>query len=181
MKNLITLAIVIVTTASLTAQKINWISMDAALEAQKADPRPIFIDMYTEWCGPCKMLDRNTFQNSDVAAYINKHYYAVKFNAEGNEDVVYKGQSFTNPSYDPAKAKRRNSQHQLTRHLGVRAYPTIVFMDEAGDLLTNVKGYRTPQQLELYIKIFANGDYKKFKTQEEFSTYSNNFKPQFKG
>ena len=41
------------------------------------------MDMYTVWCGPCKMLDKNTFHNKDVADYINKYYYAVKFNAEG--------------------------------------------------------------------------------------------------
>lgn len=179
MKYLITITLFVFTIQTLTAQKINWLTMDAALEAQKQDPRPIMIDMYTNWCGPCKMLDRNTFQNKDVASYINKNYYAVKFNAEGNEEVLYAGQKFTNPSYDPAKANRRNSAHQFTRYMSVSAYPTIVFLDEGAELLTAIKGYRTPQQLELYVKIFANGDYKNFKTQEEFSAYSKSFKPQF--
>ena len=45
---------------NLTAQEINWMSLEEALEAQKTSPKKIFIDAYTVWCGPCKMLDRNT-------------------------------------------------------------------------------------------------------------------------
>ena len=72
---------------SLTAQEINWMTLDEAVEAQKTTPKKIMMDAYTIWCGPCKMLDKNTFHNKDVADYVNKNYYAVKFNAEGNENV----------------------------------------------------------------------------------------------
>ena len=41
------------------------------------------MDIYTDWCGPCKLMDKNTFQNPDVAQYLNNNFYAVKFNAEG--------------------------------------------------------------------------------------------------
>ena len=59
---------------NITAQEINWMSLEEALEAQKTAPKKIFIDAYTVWCGPCKMLDRNTFKNEDVVKYINKNY-----------------------------------------------------------------------------------------------------------
>ena len=57
------------------------------------NPKKIFIDAYTVWCAPCKMLDKNTFANKDVANYINKNYYAVKFNAEGNETIKFDGKT----------------------------------------------------------------------------------------
>ena len=63
------------------AQKIEWMTLAQAMEAQKAEPKKIFMDVYTDWCGPCKLLDKNTFQNPDVSSYISEHYYAVKFNA----------------------------------------------------------------------------------------------------
>ena len=66
------------------SQEIKWISLEDAVYLQEAAPRNIIIDMYTKWCGPCKLLDRNTFANKDVAKYINDNFYAVKFNAEGN-------------------------------------------------------------------------------------------------
>ena len=102
---------------SLLSQEIKWISLEDAVYLQEAAPRNIIIDMYTNWCGPCKLLDRNTFANKDVAKYINDNFYAVKFNAEGNDIVNFKGYTFENPNYDPAKANRRNSSHLSLIHI----------------------------------------------------------------
>ncbi|TYA64899.1 thioredoxin family protein, partial [Seonamhaeicola marinus] len=93
---------------------------------QKKTPKKIMMDVYTNWCGPCKMLDRNTFQNQQVANYVNEHYYAVKFNAEGNDQITFDGKTFSNPNYNPANANRRNSPHELSRYFQIQAYPTIV-------------------------------------------------------
>lgn len=168
-------------TLNTTAQKINWVTLSEALELQKKTPKKIMMDVYTNWCGPCKMLDKNTFHNKDVADYVNKHYYAVKFNGEGNDVVTYKKNKFTNPSYNPANANRRNSAHQLTGYLQVSAYPTIVFFDEKGEVLAPIRGYQQPTQLELYLKLFKKDDHKNIKTQEEFNAYYKAFKPEFKG
>ena len=46
-----------------SAQEINWMSMNEALNAQKKNPKKIFIDVYTVWCGPCRMLSEKTFKN----------------------------------------------------------------------------------------------------------------------
>ena len=54
--------------------------MDEAARLQKQHPKKIIIDMYTTWCGPCRMLDRNTFSNKSLAEYVNNNFYAVKFN-----------------------------------------------------------------------------------------------------
>ena len=74
-------------TANAQDTKINWMTMNEALDAQAKNPKKIMMDAYTDWCGPCKMLDKNTFQNPDVVKYVNEHYYAVKFNAEGEGDI----------------------------------------------------------------------------------------------
>lgn len=168
------------TLPNVMAQEINWVTLDEALALQKKNPKKIMMDVYTNWCGPCKMLDRNTFQNKDVADYVNKHFYAVKFNGEGNSSVTYKDKTFKNPSYDPAKANRRNSPHELTRYLKVRAYPTIIFFDEEANFITPVTGYKKPQDLELYLKLFKSNAYKDMKTQEDFNKYYKAFKPEFK-
>lgn len=162
------------------AQKINWMTMDQALAAQKKNPKKIFVDVYTHWCGPCRMLDKNTFQNKDVADYINKHFYAVKFNAEGNELVTYGGQTFTNPEYDETKAQSRNSTHQFTMAMGVRAYPTMYTLNEKGEFLFPITGYYTPSQLEPMIKLIGDDKYLKIKTQVEYDNYLKNFKGSFK-
>lgn len=178
MKKISTLLILLVA-SFVSAQEINWMTLEEATAAQKKEPRKIMIDAYTKWCGPCKMLAKKTFKNKSVVEYVNKNYYAVKFNAEGNEEIKYNGNTFTNPNYDPKKANRRNSAHQLARHLGVSAYPTILFLDEKGALIGPLPGYRTPRQLELFLKLFKNDDYKKIKEKDDWSKYQSNFKYEF--
>lgn len=168
-------------TNELVAQnsQINWMTFEEALAAQKENPKKIMIDAYTKWCGPCKMLDKNTFSNADLAQFVNENYYAVKFNAEGNETITFKGKTYTNPRYNPAKANKRNSAHQLAGYLGVQAYPTIIFLDENAEFLAPIKGYKTPQQLEIFLKLFASDDHKNVKTAEAWTAYQKEFKPSF--
>lgn len=128
------------------AQEIKWMSMDEALAAQKKKARPIFMDVYTDWCGPCKMLDKNTFHDPKVVEFINANYYAVKFNAEGNSEVNYKGKKYTNPQFD-ANRKGRNAIHDFTLLLNVRAYPTMMVFDAKGEIKEPIVGYYQPDQL----------------------------------
>lgn len=177
MKKIVIIALLLVGT-TINAQEINWLSFNEAIEAQKKEPRKIFIDAYTTWCGPCKMLDKNTFHNKDVADYVNENYYAVKFNAEGNETVNLDGQTYTNPDYDASK-KGRNSQHQLSTYFNVRAYPTMIFLDEEANLIGPIPGYKTPQQLELFLKMFKTDVYKTLTNKEDWENYNANFKYEF--
>ena len=179
-KSIILLLLTVFIVANNEAQEINWVTLEEAIELQKDNPKKIMMDVYTSWCGPCKMLDRNTFQNSDVAAYVNENYYAVKFNGEGNETITYKEKTFDNPRFDPAKANKRNSAHKLTSYLKVSAYPTIVFFDEKGDFITPIVGYQKPQQLELYLKMFKDDHHKNMASQEDFNEFYKAFKPEFK-
>lgn len=179
MKFYILPVLILFSSLNLVSQSINWVTMDKALELQKNTPKNIMIDIYTTWCGPCKMLDKNTFTNKDLIAFVNANYYAVKFNAEGNESVNYKNRLFENPNYDPAKAKRRNSAHQFSQYLGVRAYPTIVFLDDNAELIAPIPGYQTVQKIEIYLQLFKDQTYKDINSQEAFNTYYKSFKPTF--
>lgn len=160
------------------AQEINWMSMNEALAAQKENPKKIFMDVYTDWCGPCKLLDKRTFHNKDVVKFVNKHFYAVKFNAEGTEKIEYQDFVYTNPNHDPNK-KGRNSQHLLAHALKIRAYPTMVFFDEASNVISPVVGYKTPQQLEIFLKMVASDDYKEITSSEAWRKYQADFKGTF--
>ena len=163
---------------NIQAQEINWMTMNEALEAQKKEPKKIFMDAYTTWCGPCKMLDKNTFSNRDVADYINANFYPVKFNAEGNEVINYKDHTFENPKFDPER-RGRNSQHTFATAMKITGYPSLVFFDEKGNLLNVMPGYRTPGQLEVFLKLFAKDDYKEITSNEEWKKYQEAFQATF--
>lgn len=165
--------------ATASAQEIQWMTLAEALEAQKTAPKKIFMDVYTNWCGPCKLLDKKTFGNRDVARYISEYYYAVKFNAEGNEEIAFYDRVFRNPNYNPNR-KSRNATHQFTQFLGIRGYPTMVFFSEDGDPIMPLVGYYKPQQLEPYLKMIKQGDYAVFSKPEDIEIYLKNFVPRFR-
>jgi len=177
-KILLLVFITIGLTQSNAQKKINWMSMDEALAAQKETPKKIIMDVYTKWCGPCKLMDKKTFSNNDVVKFINENYYAVKFNAEGTEKITYQDFTYTNPNYQEGR-KGRNSQHLLAHALKVTGYPSLVFFKEEGDLIQTIVGYKTPEQLEIYLKMIANDDYLKLTTGEAWQEYQENFKGTF--
>ena len=153
-------------------------SLDEVREAQKTNPKNVLIDVYTNWCGPCKLMDRNTFSNTDIIRIINENYYAVKFNAEGNDTVTFMDKVFTNPNFDSTKTQRRNSSHQFTQFLGVNAYPSTLFFDSEMNYLTPVRGYLNPKQIEIYLLLFKDDTYKDVKSQSDFDNFIKNFKSQ---
>ena len=175
MKNLLIVFVFLSGVVAQAQNEIKWMTMNEALEAQKKEPRKIFMDVYTDWCGPCKLLDKRTFHNEDVVKYVNTHFYAVKFNAEGNEEITYNNFTYTNPNYNPDRKGKRNSQHFFANALKITGYPSIVFFDETGKLIAPVVGFKTPQQLELYLKMVKKDDYKKLTTAEAWQDYESSF------
>ena len=151
-----------------------WMTLEEALEAQTLNPKPIVIDVYTKWCGPCKMLDQNTFNDPRVKQYLYENYYPVKFDAESPDTVQFAGNTFSNPDYVPNQPGR-NGVHQFARYLNVNAYPTLFFMDKAAQPVGPLSGYRTPAQIEIYLKYFAEEKYNTIRTQEEFQEHEKNF------
>ena len=114
-----------------------------------------------------------------MADFINKNFYAVKFNAEGNDIIKFDDREFANPNYRPEMANRRNGNHQLTRYLGVNAYPTVVFLDDNSDIIYKLRGYNTPTQIEIWLKLFKDQKYKSIKSQEDFNNFQKSFVAEF--
>ena len=146
MKTIILVLFLIFGTLAIQAQEIKWMTLDEALARQKKNPKPIFMDVYTDWCGPCKMLDQNTFQDKAISDYLTANYYAVKFNAEGNSSITYRGVTYTNPGFD-SNRKGRNSAHDFTKFLKVAGYPSMYIIDKKGEVQEPIVGYRTPDEL----------------------------------
>lgn len=144
--------------------KVKWYSFLEAVELSKKldKKKKIFIDVYTDWCGPCKMLDRNTFSHPVIAKYLNENFIPVKLNAEMKDTIVYNNFTFL-PSPGPRMA------HQLAASLlsNKMQYPTIVFLDENFNMITPVAGYRAPHEMEPLVK-YIGSDIFRTKTYDNF-------------
>ena len=134
MKKLTLLTLFLSFSLGLMAQdkEINWLSFDEASELAAKEPKMILVSVYTDWCGWCKKMDRETLTDDGVIEYINETFYPVKMNAEENKrKYQFRGREFTDAT--------------MARTMRVTSYPNFVVMDAAMENITQLPGYREPQ------------------------------------
>ena len=140
-----------------TSCKIKWYSIDEVIELNKAKKKKIIIDLYTDWCGWCKVMDKNTFANEEIATYINKYYYPVKLDAEYKNDITFNDKVY---SYVANKGKGYN-QFALEITGGRLSYPSVVFIDEELNVIQPIQGYQEAKEFIKIVKFFGEDHYKK--------------------
>jgi thioredoxin-related protein len=125
---LLTLCLLLISAFSISAQETTGIvfeekSFDELLTQAKQQDKLIFIDAYTTWCGPCKMMTAKVFPQEAVGTVYNEKFINTKFDMEKGEG--------------PGLAQRFN----------VRAYPTYLFVNGDGELVHKGLGYIPAEQL----------------------------------
>ena len=153
MKKLILLFICILWISQISAQntewatfekKIEWITFEEAIDLNKENPKQLLIDIYTDWCGYCKKMDRNTYENKVIIKLINENFYAVKLNAEQKEALYYKGKEYVFIN----NGRRGYNEFAANLLQGKMSYPSTVFMDKSENILQKIPGYLTPEIME---------------------------------
>jgi thioredoxin-related protein len=139
------------------SESVKWLTFEQAVELSKKEKRKIFIDVYTDWCGWCKVMDKNTFSEPQIARILNEKFYPVKFNGEQREDVVFQGTTFK------FVESGRSGYHQLAAALmnNKLSYPTVVFLDEDFKMLQPLPGYQKPEQFHKVVQYIGEDHYKK--------------------
>lgn len=86
------LSVIVAMTATMMMAQTNFrhISFAEALQAAKAEKKLVFVDFYTTWCGPCKMMSRDVFPQQKLGDYMNSKFVCVKFDAEKEEPELVK-------------------------------------------------------------------------------------------
>ena len=132
---------------------INWMSWDEVVTELQKEEKKIVVDVHTSWCEWCKTMDKSTYQNPKIAAYVNEHYYAVKFDAEYKEDIIFNNKiySFVRGSFGT------KGHHELAEEIlnGRMSYPTVVFIDENQKVIQPIPGYQDPKTFEMIMTFFA--------------------------
>lgn len=135
--------------ANSKSTKVQWLSFEEVEALMKTKPKKVLIDVYTNWCTWCKRMDKEIYNNEQAAAYINEYYYAVKFNAETKEEVVFMGETFV---YD-----KRYKMNRLALKLCnyEPTFPTTVLMNTSFSKSVPFGGYLEIYQMESILKYYA--------------------------
>lgn len=127
LKNILLIGIIVLFQILAKSQnsKINFksLSFSNALEIAKNQNKYIFIDVATEWCGPCKKLDSEVFTNDSVATYFSSAFVNIKIDAEKGEGI------------------------EIAKTYKVSAYPTLLIINAEGNLVHRISGFKTPDAL----------------------------------
>lgn len=148
-------AMLLISTGAFAQETVNWMTFEEAVERSKTEKRKIFIDVYTDWCGWCKVMDKKTFSEPAVAKLLNEKYYPVKFNAEQREDVVFDGTIFKFIEHGG------RGTHQLAAALlqNQLSYPTVVFLNEDFAIIHILKGYQQAPQFHKIAEFIGDDHY----------------------
>ena len=106
---------VIASAQGIAFEHITWVE---ALEKAQKTNKMIFVDAFTTWCGPCKMLNTQTFPDSAVGAFFNERFINLKIDMEKGEGI------------------------QLARQYGVEVYPTLLFLQPDGLVAHRSAGFQ---------------------------------------
>lgn len=149
------------------ADVIQWISVEELEQKMKKEPRKVIFDFYTDWCGWCKVMDKKTFSNKELARYVNKYYYAVKFNAESKTPLTFMGKTY---EYVPEYKSHRFAADLMS---GKMSYPTTVIAGKNMAYVNPIPGFQRLDQMETLLKYFVSVEEP---SQATWESHMRNFK-----
>jgi thioredoxin-related protein len=153
-------------TSYIDSTEIQWMNWNEAQEKMKKEPKKVWVDVYTDWCGWCKRMDATTFKNKELIKYMNKNFYAVKFNAEKDDSIRFKGNMY----YIKPESRANELAVQLMN--GQLSYPTYIFMEENFLNPSPIPGYHPVDEMEKFLKFLGENIYKTKKYEEFMQSYT---------
>lgn len=141
---------------------VQWLTFEEAIKKSAEQPKPILVDVYTEWCGWCKRMDKTTYSDSAIAAYINARYWPVKLDAERRDTVMFQGKAFV------YVADRKAHELALALLSERMSYPTTVFLRPDWSMIQPVPGYLDVATMPPIIDYVAGGAMERGEEWEAF-------------
>ncbi len=158
------LLLAVIAFAALSFQKpvaapLKWYTWEEAVELNKTKPRKIMVDVFTDWCGWCKKMDKGAFSDPAVTAYLEANFYPVKLNAEQRKDIRFSDQTFS----FVAGENGRGGAHSLAVALldGQMSYPTLVYLNEKYERIMISPGFKESSDLLKELRFAAEEIYNK--------------------
>lgn len=126
-----------------------WMSPEQVEAASGENKKPIIVDVYTNWCYYCKVMDNTTWRNDSVTAYLGSNYYTVKINAENQDAYLWQGATY---KYEP---KYKVNMLAVKLLEGNMVYPSLVIIPVKGEPEV-LRGAFTAKELEMILKYYGD-------------------------
>ena len=120
---------------------VQWMDYSVALEKAKTEPRLIFVDMYADWCVPCRVMDKNVYMNPSVASKLNKKFYPVKLNVDSEGSIVCDG-------------KKASPKQCFAEIWELNILPSFVLVAPKGLSILTVTDSMSPQEMLMLLDKF---------------------------
>jgi thioredoxin-related protein len=133
-------------------EAVQWLAFDAAVEKAQKENKHMIVDIYTNWCGWCKVMDRQTYGKPEVAAFLSEHFALAKVNGESSAKLTWNGRTLT--------------EREFARAVGVNGYPSTFFMKPNAELLGGVAGYIKSPDMMIYARYISSKLYERGKLQD---------------
>lgn len=118
--------------------ELKWLDWNTGYPLAKKQNKIILVDAYTDWCGWCKKMDRDTYTNKDIIKILNENFIVIKFNPE-LEDIIY--------DLDGNKITGRELFGQLTQGKST-GFPTTYFIQPNKKQIQIAAGYHGPDDFK---------------------------------
>ena len=164
---LLGLALALVSSVFPQDTTVKWYTVEEAEKLSKENPKKWLVDVYTDWCGWCKTMDKETFSHPVIAKYINENYYAVKLNAESSDSISFNGKTFKYME----QGGRGYQELAVGLLNGQMSFPSIAYLNEELQLLGAVPGYKTPQAIEPLLNYIVENKF----TSQSLEDYQKTF------
>ncbi|MDX1911255.1 MAG: DUF255 domain-containing protein [Saprospiraceae bacterium] len=140
-------------------EPLKWYTWEEATALNQTKPKKILVDVYTNWCGWCKKMDKGAFSDPKVMEYVTKNFYPVKLNAEQREEIKFNGETFGFVANDNG----RGGVHTLAYALldGRMGYPSLVYLNEKYERIMISPGYKESPDLLKELQFAAEEHYSK--------------------
>ncbi|MDO8969583.1 MAG: DUF255 domain-containing protein [Saprospiraceae bacterium] len=140
-------------------EPLKWYTWEEAVNLNETNPKKFVVDVYTDWCGWCKKMDKGAFSDPTVTAYIAANFYPIKLNAEQRADIKFSGETFGFVANDNG----RGGVHALAYALmdGKMGYPTLVYLNEKYERIMISPGFKESPDLMKELRFAAEEIYSK--------------------
>ncbi len=115
-------------------QEIHWLDHEKGLVMAREQNKPVFLHFSAQWCGYCRKMERETFQDKEVISYLNDHFISIKVDADERKGLARKYQ--------------------------VAGLPDNRFLDKDGNPVYRVPGFMEPLALVFFLEYIQSKAYK---------------------